>query len=149
MGWLDALQGKRVGLDTPPLIYFIERHHVYVDVVKPFFTLVDKGEISIVTSTTTLLEVLVQPFRRGDAYLAQQYRAILLYSPNFAVIELSSDIAEEAARLRALYGLRTPDAIQLATAIVSQASFFLTNDKRLASVKELKVLVLDDLKTQS
>ncbi|WP_225896572.1 type II toxin-antitoxin system VapC family toxin [Amazonocrinis nigriterrae] len=40
-------------------------------------------------------------------------------------------IAETAAQLRADSNLRTPDAIQIATAIRAGASFFVTNDARL------------------
>ncbi|PXF57070.1 MAG: hypothetical protein C4B59_15900 [Candidatus Methanogaster sp.] len=59
---------------------------------------------------------------------------------------LSCAIAEEAARLRARYNVRTPDAIQMATAIRAGASFFLTNDSHLPTIPELRVLVLDELK---
>jgi len=40
----------------------------------------------------------------------------------------------EAARLRADHGLRTPDAIHGATAIVTQATGILTNDKWLKAL---------------
>ena len=62
---------------------------------------------------------------------------------------LSQEIAEEAARLRASYNIRTPDSIQMATAISVGASFFLTNDTRLPSLPNLKTLVLDELKKGS
>jgi predicted nucleic acid-binding protein len=92
------------------------------------------------------LEVLVHPLRRGDTKLAEQYRDILLNSRGLATILLSQDIAEEAARLRATHNIRTPDAIQIATALHEGASFFLTNDARLPSISGLKVLVLDELR---
>ena len=38
----------------------------------------------------------------------------------------------------------TPDSIQLATAIVRKADYFLTNDAALKQVKEIKVVVLED-----
>jgi predicted nucleic acid-binding protein len=41
--------------------------------------------------------------------------------------------------------LRTPDAIQVATAIQSGASHFLTNDAALAQISGISVLVLDAL----
>ena len=59
MGWLTALQGKVVGLDTAPLIYLIEEHPVYLDRVRPFFEAMDRGEFAVVTSTVTLLKVLI------------------------------------------------------------------------------------------
>jgi len=145
MEWLATLQGEVVGLDTTPLIYFIEENPIYLEMVRSFFEAMDRREFSVVTSMVTLLEVLVHPFRRGDAALAQQYRDILLSAAGLTTIALSRDIAEEAARLRATSNIRTPDAIQMATAIQEGASFFLTNDARLPSLPELTVLVLDEL----
>ena len=75
----------------------------------------------------------------------RQYRQVLLNSNGLACVELSSDIAEAAARLRASYNLRTPDAIQLATAIKSGATAFLTNDSFFSSVQGMEILVLDRL----
>ena len=36
MEWLEALRGKVVGLDTTPVIYFIEERPPYAEVVGPF-----------------------------------------------------------------------------------------------------------------
>jgi predicted nucleic acid-binding protein len=149
MEWIDALRGKVVGLDTMPLIYFIEENPTYLDMVCPFFQAMDHGDFSVVTSVVTLLEVLVHPFRHGDTVLAQQYRDILLNAKGLTTLLLSQDIAEEAAQLRAAHNIRTPDAIQMATATYAGASLFLTNDSRLPSLPELEVLVLDELKTVS
>jgi predicted nucleic acid-binding protein len=144
--WLDALQGKIVGLDTAPLIYFIEENPTYLETVRPLFDAVERGELIAITSVVTLLEVLIQPLRRGDEKLAQQYRDILLNAEGLTTVMVSQDIAERAALLRATYNIRTPDAIQMATAIHSGASAFLTNDARLPSLPELKALVLDGLR---
>jgi predicted nucleic acid-binding protein len=149
MGWIDALWGKAVGLDTTPLIYFIEENPAYLDMVCPFFQAMDQGDFSVVTSIVTLLEVLVHPFRHGDTVLAQQYRDILLNAKGLTTLLFSQDIAEEAARLRATHNIRTPDAIQMATAIYAGASFFLTNDSCLPSLPGLEVLILDELKATS
>lgn|GEM_PF-3438164 len=40
--------------------------------------------------------------------------------------------------------LRTPDAVQMATAMYAGASYLLTNDARLPDLPNLKRLVLDD-----
>jgi predicted nucleic acid-binding protein len=149
VGWVENLSGKTVGLDTGPLIYYIERKPGYVEILRPFFQSVDRGEISVVTSIITLLEVLVQPIRLGDQYLALQYRKMLFGTRGLTTILLSSDIAEEAAKLRADYkSVRTPDAIQMATAISMSAPFFLTNDIRLPSLPGLQTLCLEKIKTE-
>ena len=53
--------------------------------------------VTVVTSMVTLLEVLVHPFRHGEADLAQQYRDILLNTEHLNTIDISQDTAEEAA----------------------------------------------------
>ena len=135
MEWMTGLRGTVVGLDTAPLIYFIEENPDYVSVVQPFFEAMDRGEVHVVTSAVTLLEVLVHPLRRGDQKLADQYRDILLNSKGLATVPVQWDIAERAAQLRAKYAIRTPDAIQVATSLHEGASFFLTNDVRLSSLR--------------
>jgi predicted nucleic acid-binding protein len=143
--WIEALRGSTVGLDTGPLIYYIEEHAAFLAKVKPFFEAADRNEFRIVTSFVTLIEVLIRPLREGRPELAEEYRNILLQSSALTAIALDEGIAEEAAELRARHNLRTPDAIQLATAIRSGASWFLTNDSALANLIEIPVLVLKQL----
>jgi predicted nucleic acid-binding protein len=145
LGWLDDLDGRVVGLDTTPLIYFLETRSPHYPLVRAFFRKVDRGDFSVVTSMVTVLEVLVHPWRTGNTALAARYRNILLRNANLATIPLSAAIADRAAGLRARYNLSTPDAVQLATAIAQGASHFLTNDAQLARVSGIRVLVLDDL----
>jgi predicted nucleic acid-binding protein len=147
MEWIEALAGTIVGLDTAPLIYLIEENPIFLPFVRPFFEAVDRGEFRVVTSILTLTEVLVHPMRRGDKDLADQYRRILLHASQVTTAPVSAIIADEAAQLRARHGLRTPDAIQMATAIRSGASSFLTNDSRLPSIAPLNMLVLNRLIT--
>src|SRR6266516_1309501 len=146
MGWVDSLRGYKVALDTSLFIYYTEEHPVYLNVIDPFFEAIKHGEITVVTSIVALLEVLVHPIRNGNEKLAQKYRDLLFKTRSLETLIFHQDIAEEAARLRAFHSIRTPDSIQMATAIVGNAPFFLTNDKRLPSLPNLKVLILDDLK---
>jgi len=117
------VRGMVVALETAPLIYHIEENSIYLPFVRPFFEAVDRGEFRVVTSVLTLTEVLVHPMRHGDHEVADRYRRILLHSNQVATVPVSAAIAEEAARLRAEYALRTPDDIQLTTAIRSSLHF--------------------------
>ncbi len=67
----------RFSIDTAPFIYFIEKHEIYLKVVKPVFAEIDSERIEAITSTVTLLEVLVHPFRTNNETLAKKYRKIL------------------------------------------------------------------------
>lgn len=77
--------------------------------------------------------------------LASNYKNLLLQTNNLTTHEIDAQIANEAAVLRAKYGLRTPDSIQVATAIISGCDAFLTNDLKIKVVTEIKILVLDEL----
>ena len=144
MEWINGLQGKTVGLDTAPLIYFIEENPTYLEAAKLFFEAMDRGDFTVVTSTVTLLEVLVHPLRSNNTALAAEYRDILLNS-NLMTVDVSSTIAEQAARLRAVHNIRTPDAIQISAAINAGASHFFTNDIRLPEIPAIHILSLDSL----
>jgi hypothetical protein len=58
MEWIADLLGQVVGLDTAPLIYFIEEHPTYLSTVDPFFEALAASQVQAVTSTVTLVEVL-------------------------------------------------------------------------------------------
>ena len=122
------VKGKSVFLDTAPLIYFIEKNRRYHDILKPVISQIDALETEGITSTITLLEVLVHPLREGNHRLADKYKAILLSSNGLLTYEISHAISEQAALFRAQHGLRTPDAIQLATATIHKADYFLTDN---------------------
>jgi len=95
--WIEALRGSTVGLDTGPLIYYIEEHPGFLAKIKPFFEAAERSEFRMVTSFVTLIEVLVHPLREGRPELAEEYRNILLHSPALTAIPLDEGIAEEAA----------------------------------------------------
>jgi hypothetical protein len=77
--------------------------------------------------------------------LEAEYCTLLLGTAGIVPLPLDAVIARGAAELRARYALRTPDAVQVATAISVGCQAFLTNDRGLQRVNELRVLVLDDL----
>jgi hypothetical protein len=50
MEWLAQLQGQVVGLDSAPLIYFIEENPTYLEMTDAFFEAMVRGEFRVVTS---------------------------------------------------------------------------------------------------
>lgn len=145
MEWVARLRGATVGLDTAPLIYFIERHPVYSARLRPFFEAAERRDFQLVTSLVTLIEVLILPLRTGRHELVREYRDILLQLTSLKAVPVTLEISEEAAQLRATHNIRTPDAIQIATAKTAGASWFLTNDAGLAALPGLTALLVDKL----
>jgi predicted nucleic acid-binding protein len=98
-----------------------------------------------VTSLITYIEILTLPERMGKRRLASKYRDFLTNSNSLSIHPLNLAVADEAVRIRARHGLRTPDAIQLATALVCGADHVVTNDKRWRVVSGLHVVLVDEL----
>ena len=144
MGLTKALGSGPVALDTVAFIYFIEEHERFVSVVAPLFVDTARGRRRLVTSALTLLEVLVVPYRAGDVALAERYEALLTRSRGLTLVGIERGQLRAAAQLRAAYGVRTPDALQLAAALAHRCAAFVTNDRRLPQIPGLRVVQLSD-----
>jgi predicted nucleic acid-binding protein len=136
---------RRIALDTSIFIYHLEANPSYVDMASEIFTWLERSPHSAVTSTFTMTELLVQPYRAGNEPLVNQYYGLLSLFPNLEWVAPDLAVADAAAQLRARYSLRTPDALQAATAISRGATAIMTNDADLARVSEVKAGVLDQL----
>lgn len=143
---LRLLKGvESIAIDTAPFIYYIEENKTFIDVLHRLFTLVSEGRIVAYTSVVTLIEVLTKPIEEGNEELVKKYTALLTYSENLSLIDVDRGMAVEIARLRAKYHIKTPDAIQLATGIANGAKAFITNDANLKRVKDIQVVLLNEL----
>lgn len=92
-----------------------------------------------------MLELLVQPYRLEDIDRVNRFYALLSNFPGLEWIAPTLEIADSAARLRAEYNLRTPDALQAATVLASGATGFVSNDRDFKRITEFETLILDDL----
>jgi predicted nucleic acid-binding protein len=137
----------KIGLDTSVFIYQVEENPVYIPWTDAILKWIESGNGSAVTSTITMLELLVQPYRDdSDDGRVDAYYALLSTYPHLEWAPASLEIADRAASLRAKFNLRTPDAIQAATAQKASATAFVSNDPVFRRVPDLEVLVLDDLR---
>lgn len=146
MGLIERLGAGPVALDTACFIYFIEEHRGYVEVLEPVFAAMSGGRLQAVTSALTLLEVMVVPYRAGDAALAERYELLLTRSRGLRLVDLDRGQLRAAAQLRAVHKtLRTPDALQVAAGLSTGCATLITNDRRYPSVPGLRVVQLDDV----
>jgi len=136
---------KRIGLDTCMFIFEVEENLKYIEIVHPIFRWLEKPESYGITSTVSMLELLVHPYRRSDLDTVNKFYALLSTYPNLHWVELTLPVADAAARLRAEFNLKTPDAIQAASAMSLQATGFISNDPAFKRLNTLDVLILDDL----
>lgn len=136
------LRHRVIAFDTSFLISLLEDRGGREGRVSRLFRLIEKKSSSIITSTITLLEVLVHPYRRRDIDAVNTYYGYLAHSPTVRLVSVTPEIADRAAEFRARYGFKTPDAIQLATAVVSGATLFLARDFGFRKQQEIEVGIL-------
>ena len=129
--------GALVLVDTAPIIYVLEDDPKFAPRFRPLFERQSAGGIQFAVTTITVAEVLTGPFKAGEEALAKRYRAVM---ESWQIVSLTVDIAESAARFRASLGLRTADAIQVASAIAINADALVTHDRDFSRVKTLTVL---------
>lgn len=142
---IENLKNAIVFLDTAPLIYFIEGNSGYQEKLEKLFKLNDENYFKFLTSVITLLEVLVKPLKDGETSVVAQYKTILANADGIDIFDITTPIAVKSAEIRAKYNIRTPDSIQVATAIACNAEYFLTNDFGLKSITEITVITLAEL----
>ena len=125
-------------------IYQLEANARSLALTDQIFTWIERPGGKAVTSTITMTELLVQPYRAADQQ-ADEFYVLLSTYPNLEWIAPNLEIADRAAKLRALHGLRTPDALHAATAVHAGATGLVTNDPVFERVKDFETLLLDKL----
>jgi predicted nucleic acid-binding protein len=144
----SVVEGKLVAFDSAPLIYYLEEHPRYSVLSNELFDAIRENRTVGLTSVLTLMEVLVLPLRAGRKGLANDYRRLLSHTKGLTLFPVDQAISERAAKVRADHSwLRTPDALQVATALEHGAHLIVTNDNRWKRLKEIPVVVLADYLT--
>ena len=128
-GELALPPGATVVVDTAPVIYLLEGHRHFLPRFLPVFEACERGELRIVITPITLAEVLVGPLKARKHALAERYEQALTHGLGWTVAELAAETGGRAARLRARYGLRLPDALQLAVCLERGAAALVTHDR--------------------
>lgn len=142
---------SRVYLDANVFIAAFEHGGAHSDHAWWLLEAVDRGTIVALTSEISLAEVLVKPLEIGAEAIAEAYNNMLVSGPGFEVLPVRRDILIEAARTRARRGsVRLPDAIHMASARMSSCRFLVSDDRRIPSSDDLRVLrltpfTLDDI----
>ncbi|HSF39642.1 MAG TPA: PIN domain-containing protein, partial [Thermoanaerobaculia bacterium] len=133
-----------VALDSSIFIYYIEENPLYLPLVDPIFDAIIEGRLTAVTSSLTLLETLVVPLRIGNEVLARQYERFLRRSRGLRLVPINLALLRAAAHVRAATRVKTPDALQITSALSAGCPVFITNDQRIPSLPGLRVLHLED-----
>ncbi len=102
----------------------------------------DAGIAGLAISPLVRMECLVKPLRDGDVVMQRRYERAL---DRLRMLPFTSATFDQAALLRARFGLRTPDALHLACAQLNDCTALWTDDRRLQRAsKGLAVALVTD-----
>lgn len=130
---------QKIGLDTVVFIYLLEDRGASGRRAERLLHSVEQGVTEAVFSSIGIIEILTGPKKLGRSDLAAQYKEHLAHFPHLTIAGINEAIVDAASDLRARYGISTPDAIHIATALDFGAEEFFTNDKALRKIREIVV----------
>ena len=88
---------------------------------------------------------MIYPYQQNNLKLINAFYAFV-DGMDIEIKSIDKTIAEKAAQIRAEYKFfKTMDALQLATACLSECDLFLTNDKQLKQFKEINCITVVEL----
>ncbi len=132
-------------LDACALIYRFEGAAEFRDATAKLVATLTHGAptVRLAVSRLSLLECRVKPLREGSSGDAQTLQRYDDFFAEVEIIEIDAPVIDLATRLRARHGLKTPDAIQAACALVWQPDAqFVTSDAAFGKVPSLNVRLI-------
>lgn len=132
-------------LDTMFFIYHFEQDTRFLRLTTEVLNLIENGEIQCSTSYLTVMEILVKPTKEDRQDLVEEYKMVFETFPNLNLVPLEKTVVYKAAYFRSFYNLKPADSIQIASATVSNSDLFLTNDKDLIGIKEIKIEYMEKI----
>lgn len=134
---------RKIFLDTSPIVYYLEKSELYYLNMKRFWKEYDICDY--VTSTVTVAEYLTYPYQQNNLSLVNAFNSFI-DGMDIEIKSIDEKIADKAAQIRAKYkSFKAMDALQLATACVTNCDLFLTNDKQLRQFGEIKSITVEEL----
>ena len=124
-------------LDSAPIIYAFENHPEFAGRFAPIFDSHAAGRLRFAVTTVTIAEILTGALQASDEAAVRRYRSLF---ETWRMVPLDADIAEQAARLRAVYRLKLPDAVSAASALAINADALVTHDRDFSRLRSLRVI---------
>ena len=134
-----------VFLDSSAVIYYFEGDENAQQAVRGVLASLKSQypTCELAVSRLGVMECRVKPLRDAAHTLLASYDT---FFGHLQIVELSAAVVDRATTLRATYGLKTPDALQAASALsLGEDVVFVTSDLgfgRLSGLKALKVLFI-------
>ena len=131
--------GTRVLLDSSTLIAYFDGSEPASPVAKHLIDIfVRTGRNEAIVSMVTVMEVLIRPLKSSPGDF-EHVMDFLTHFPHLRAAPIDLAVAQEAASVRATQRLRTPDALVVATGLVTQVGLLVAMDDRWKTIGDTRV----------
>jgi len=137
-------KNKNIGLDSNIFIYHLDSHEKYSPLTEIIFTHIERGKNKGFTSSLSYLETAVPSMRFKKLIEVANIKSFFLNFPHLQFFAPDLEILDKVLYFRSFYNLKSIDAVQIATALEKNCNLFITNDKKIPALKEIKILYLED-----
>jgi len=131
-------------LDANILIYFVEGKDDLGDLAALIFAEADAIGAELVTSEISIVECLRGPFKTDHPRLVATWRDLFRNRDLIALTPVLASILDDAAHIGAEFGLKTIDAIHVASALSAGCEALLTNDQGMRGPERLAIRQLSE-----
>jgi predicted nucleic acid-binding protein len=139
------MAGQRAYIDTNVFIYFLSTHPTYFDASARVIKACAESSIFGFTGDAAVAEVMVGAYKHTDPTLAIRFKHFFSQRNFLTIAAHDAQTFDAAAQLVAKGGLKFIDALHMATAVHSQCTYFVTNDKGIKSGTHLQVVQLEQM----
>jgi len=137
-----VIEGPTVCLDTNILIYLLEGNDALARPLAQLKDAIEYRKARFIVSALAFSEILPPAAVRGNRAAVEQVCAFLANPKAFEIAPADTQICIQAGLLRGAFRRKIPDAIHVATALVSGCDCLLTNDDRIKTPNGLELLAI-------
>lgn len=122
--------GKTILVDSNIIIYLTDSVPPYDQLSKLLFKLIEDGKAQAVFSMISVAEVINGPLRKGTTSVAAQVKDYLLNFPNSVSQDINTDVINKIGTDESISWekLRTVDSLIVASGLVNNVDYFVSND---------------------
>jgi predicted nucleic acid-binding protein len=124
-------------LDTNIFLNVINQEEPFFSDSSALLDLVDDGRFFSVVSTISVAELSVGYYAAGDEAGLRRFLLHLLSSENYQLVDVDSNVAELAGKIRNETGLRLPDALIIASGLKAGADHVVTGDEEFKRAEKI------------
>lgn len=139
---------QSIFLDACAIIYWVEARNPWYQHLQFCLNSLKKeyGDLHLAVSDLSRLECLVKPLRNQQTETVSLYEQFFQH-PQLHIQSLTPSVIEEALKLRVEYSIKTPDALQAASALIWRNDcIFLTADNGFKKIAYLNTQNINENK---